>query len=99
MLVARVSEGPAASLDRSAVVPAAFREGLVVRTRQPGDRLRTGAREVSLRRFLMERRVPAQQRLRMPLVAAGPQVLWVPGQPSEPPVERGDGFVRLELEG
>jgi tRNA(Ile)-lysidine synthetase-like protein len=98
-LVARSCRGPAASQARSAVVAMDPGEPLVVRTRQPGDRLRTIGREVSLRRFLMERRVPADQRLRLPLVASGQRVLWVPGQPIEPPAEAGRGFVRLELEG
>lgn len=98
-LVARSCRGPAASRDRSAVVAMDPGDPLVVRTRQPGDRLRTAGREVSLRRFLMERRVPADQRPRLPLVASGRHVLWVPGQPSEPPAEAGRGFVRLELEG
>ena len=98
-LVARSCRGPAASRDRSAVVAMDPGEPLVVRTRQPGDRLRTAGREVSLRRFLMERRVPADQRPRLPLVASGRHVLWVPGQPIEPAAEAGRGFVRLELEG
>jgi tRNA(Ile)-lysidine synthase len=97
-LVARASRGPAAIRDRSAVVVMGQDDCLVVRTRRPGDRLRTAQREVSLRRFLMERRVPAEQRPRLPLVAAGRRVLWVPGQPLEPPVEKGRGFVHLELE-
>ena len=98
-LVARSCRGPAASRDRSAVVAMRAGERLVVRTRRPGDRLRTAGREVSLRRFLMERRVPADERPRLPLVASGRNVLWVPGQPVEPPVARGHGFVRLELQG
>jgi hypothetical protein len=45
----------------------------------------------------MSRRVPAQDRGALPLVAAGDRVVWIPGQPLESgPVE--DRFVRLELE-
>ena len=53
----------------------------MVRTRQPGDRVRYRGRQVSLKRFLMTRRVAAQYRPGLPLVAAGSQVLFVPGQP------------------
>jgi tRNA(Ile)-lysidine synthase len=55
---------------------------LTVRTRRPGDRIRTRGRQVSLRRFLMDRRVPAELRERLPLVAAGSDVLWVAGVPA-----------------
>jgi tRNA(Ile)-lysidine synthetase-like protein len=92
---AQAAHGPAVSEGMQAVVAAP--EGpLVVRTRLPGDRVRFRGREVSLRRFLMERRVSVEQRCRLPLVASGPRVLWVPGQP----VDVGDGsrrFVRLKM--
>ncbi|PYQ14806.1 MAG: tRNA lysidine(34) synthetase TilS [Acidobacteria bacterium] len=101
-LLARPDSGPAAAAERSAVVAAP--EGpLVVRTRRAGDRVRSASRELSLKRYLIDRRVPADLRSRLPLVAAGSQVLWVPGQPA---IEREDApltdpqrFVRLELVG
>ena len=43
--------------------------------------MRAGIRDVSLKRYLIDRRVPADLRPRLPLVAAGNLVLWVPGQP------------------
>jgi len=96
-VVARRSRGPVASRGETAAVVAVPPGPLVVRTRRPGDRVRTRGREVSLRRFLMSRRVPAQDRGALPLVAAGDRVVWIPGQPLESgPVE--DRFVRLELE-
>ena len=52
---------------------------LVVRTRRPGDRFWTGRRERSLKRVLMESRVPADLRAGLPLVAAGDRVVWFPG--------------------
>src|SRR5207245_4348020 len=77
--VARPAPGPALAEERSAVV--AVPEGpLVVRSRRAGDRVRAGIRDVSLKRFLIDRRVPADLRPRLPLVAAGNLVLWVPGQ-------------------
>jgi tRNA(Ile)-lysidine synthase len=76
-VLARPARGPASARDRSAVV-AAPDGPLVVRTRQVGDRVRAGRREVSLKRFLIDRRVPADLRPGLPLVAAGKLVLWVP---------------------
>ena len=76
---ARPADGPASAGKSSAVVAAP--EGpLVVRSRRAGDRVRAGRREVSLKRFLIDRRVPADLRPALPLVASGNLVLWVPGQ-------------------
>ena len=73
----------------------------IVRTRRPGDRVRSAGREMSLKRFLMDRRVPAADRDRLPLVASGRTVLWVrartwtgrpasrPPRPAERHPERG----------
>jgi len=72
--------------------------GLTVRTRRPGDRVRRKGRDVSLKRFLLERRVPADVRGRLPLVALGRHVLWVAGQPLDPPRPSGGArLVPLEL--
>ena len=105
-VLARRAEGPASAGETSAVVAAP--EGpLVVRSRRAGDRVRTGRRDVSLKRFLIDRRVPADLRPRLPLVAAGNLVLWVPGQPlpgaplattAEAASAAGFNFVRLELQ-
>jgi len=75
---ARPARGPASAGRQSAVV-AVPAEPLVVRSRRAGDRVRAGSRDVSLKRFLMDRRVPADLRPWLPLVAAGNLVLWVPG--------------------
>ncbi len=87
--------GPAASNPETALVAAPSGEPLLVRTRRPGDRVSWGGREVSLKRFLMERRVPADERESLPLVAAGSRVLWVAGQPSE--ARAGDRWLGLRL--
>jgi tRNA(Ile)-lysidine synthase len=71
---------------------------LEVRTRRPGDRVRAAGRDVSLKRFLMDRRVPAQERGALPLLAAGHQVLWVPGQRIDGAHPGERRFVRLELQ-
>jgi tRNA(Ile)-lysidine synthase len=54
---------------------------LTVRTRRPGDRVRARGREISLKRFLADRRVPAAERDLLPVIAAGRTVVWVQGQP------------------
>lgn len=77
-LTARESAGPEAEGSVAAVVPLPA-EPLVVRTRRPGDRVRSGGRERSLKRVFLERRVPADLRARLPLVTAGGHVLWFPG--------------------
>jgi hypothetical protein len=50
---------------------------------------------MSLKRFLMARRVPAAERAGLPLVAAGPRVVWMPGQPLETGAWPAVRFVRL----
>lgn len=70
-------------------------EELEVRTRRPGDRYVFHGRNVSLGRYLMQRRVPADLRDDLALVAAGDRVLWVPGLPGEPPGQ-GERFVYVE---
>jgi len=96
VVVARLSEGPAECNGQMAVVPADPVAPLVVRTRQPGDRVRTEKREVSLRRFLMDRKVPADLRASLPIVASGHKVLWIPGQPLGNGSPACRSFVRLE---
>ncbi len=73
----RPSSGPGAliALDDTA--------GLVVRTRRPGDRVQHRGRQVSLKRYFLDRRVPADVRAGSPLVATEHQVWWVVGQPCE----------------
>jgi tRNA(Ile)-lysidine synthase len=78
-------------------VVAVEREPLVLRSRRPGDRVFVRGRPVSLKRFLMERHVPVDARAGLPLVASGPDVLFVPGLPVESPP--GGRFVRLEVQG
>jgi tRNA(Ile)-lysidine synthase len=81
-LEAQTAAGPGASNGVTAVV-AAPDGPLTVRTRRPGDRVRAKGRDMSLKKFLMERRVPADERAGLPLLAAGSRVLWVPGQELE----------------
>jgi tRNA(Ile)-lysidine synthetase-like protein len=95
-LVASAARGPATG-DASAAVVAVPEGPLEVRTRRPGDRVHASGRDLSLKRFLMDRRVPAQERASLPLLAAGHRVLWVSGQRIDGPVTAERRFVRLEL--
>jgi len=84
---------------RRGVLVAAPAGGLEVRTRRPGDRLKVRGRDVSLSRFLMERRVDVAVRAALPLVACGSRVVWVPGQPVDPGAPTaGERLVRFHLE-
>jgi tRNA(Ile)-lysidine synthase len=92
-LVARPYPGSDRQGDGVTAWPGA--EGLTVRTRRPGDRVLLRGRDVSLKRYLLERRVPADLRSELPLVASGPRVLWVAGEAVE---RAGAGLgVRIEL--
>jgi tRNA(Ile)-lysidine synthase len=62
--------------------PAAFSGPLTVRPRRPGDRfhpLGMGGRSRSLKRFLMDRKVPRDARGRVALVVAPEGIVWVAG--------------------
>jgi tRNA(Ile)-lysidine synthase len=97
-LLARAARGPAASRGNGTIV--AVPDGpLEVRTRRPGDRVRAAGRDVSLRRFLMDKRVPAQDRGSLPLLAAGHRVFWVPGQHVDGADAAPRRYVRVELHG
>lgn len=93
-LVAEPAAPPAASHQEGAVV-AAPSGPLVVRTRRPGDRVRVGGRAQSLKRYLIARRVPLEERGRLPLVAAGSDVVWMRGQALQ---GAGDRYLSLHLE-
>jgi tRNA(Ile)-lysidine synthase len=69
-----------------------------VRTRRPGDRIRFRGRDVSLKRYLLDRRVPADLRTGLPLVAEGSRVVWIPGLSIDVQPEYGRAFVWLRLE-
>jgi tRNA(Ile)-lysidine synthase len=99
-VVARRALRSARAGDTATVVEAP--EGdLLVRTRRPGDRVRLAGREMSLKRYLMARRVPAALRSSLPLVAAGDCVLWVAGHDIDTRAGKARTarrLVRLELE-
>ncbi|HEX2027563.1 MAG TPA: tRNA lysidine(34) synthetase TilS [Nitriliruptorales bacterium] len=53
--------------------------GLTVRSRRPGDRLRTAAGTRKLQDLLVDAGVPRAVRDLLPMVVRGDRVLWVPG--------------------
>jgi tRNA(Ile)-lysidine synthase len=76
-LTATHASGPEAIQSEVAVIEAPAGP-LVVRTRQPGDRMTRRGRDVSLKRVLREERIPVDLRPSLPLVAVGRRVLWFP---------------------
>lgn len=99
----RVSEAlmpPGARAEHATVVLGGLgddREGLVVRTRRPGDRihLRVGTRK--LQDVMVDAGLPRPVRSLLPLVCLGDRILWVPGLAVD--VEAQDaGQVRADLQ-
>jgi len=87
--------GTASNREGSLRVAIPSGEPLQLRTRRPGDRVFWRGRPVSLKRFLMETRVPAEERGSLPLLAAGPRIVWVPGAALD---ERaGDRWIALRV--
>jgi tRNA(Ile)-lysidine synthase len=65
-----------------AFLPAGGPVELLVRTRLSGDRFHPlgalGGRK--LKRYLIDRKVPLEERESLPLVLAGPEIIWVAGR-------------------
>jgi hypothetical protein len=57
--------------------------------------VRVRGREQSLKRYLMQQRVPAERRASLPLVAVGHDVLWMPERALS---SAGERYMRLHLE-
>jgi tRNA(Ile)-lysidine synthase len=68
---------------------------LVVRTRRPGDRVLWHGREISFKRMLLDRRIPAEEREALPVLAAGDRILWFPGARLE--AQAHDRWIGLRL--
>lgn len=64
---------------------------LEVRSRRPGDRVRTHAGGRALKRLMIDRRVPLAERHQRPVVVdAGGRVVWAAGLSGDPPLPKGD---------
>lgn len=70
---------PWAPARAATMVPVAGLDGLVVRARRPGDRIKTAAGTQRVAAAMMSAGVPRIARSRVPVVADDQGVLWVPG--------------------
>jgi tRNA(Ile)-lysidine synthase len=87
-----VESGPPPPGVHGRVLARETRWPLTVRTRRPGDRLRTAAGHRKLQDLLVDLRVPVEARATWPVVVdAGGQVLWLPGLWSPPPPAAASG--------
>ncbi len=73
------------------------RAGIIVRSRKPGDRLSFKGFSKSLKKFLIEKRVPATVRWELPVVESEGEILYIPGLYRRYPAIDGD-FVGVEFE-
>lgn len=67
--------------DADELIKLAGQQGLWIRTRRPGDRIRLSGMEGSkkLQDFFVDKKVPKEVRDQMPLFCFGQNVLWIPG--------------------
>ena len=71
--------------------------GIIVRSRKPGDRLSFGKFSKSLKKFLIERKFPARQRSSLPIVESGGEIIFIPGLYVKEVRDYGN-FVGVEFE-
>ncbi|WP_457681140.1 tRNA lysidine(34) synthetase TilS [Thermovibrio sp.] len=76
---------------------ASLSKGIIVRTRRPGDRLKFKAFSKPLKKFFIEKRVPASRRQEVPVVEVGGEIVYIPGLYRRELSESGD-FVGVEFE-
>jgi len=57
----------------------ALSEPIVWRKREPGDFLYAGGGRQKLKEFMIDRKIPRDERDRMTLLASGSHILWIPG--------------------
>jgi len=73
------AEGPTESVPFRAVLEASSLPSvLTIRSRRPGDRY-GGPRHRKVKKMLIDAKVPLNARARLPMVAAGEVVIWIPG--------------------
>ena len=74
---------------------------LLVRAREPGDRIRLAGGTKKVKKLLLERRIPEARRSRTPLVVdAEGDVLWIPevARAEPPPGRASSGALRIGIE-
>jgi len=76
---------------------AASEKGIIVRSRRAGDRLSFKGFSKPLKKFLIERRVPAQERWKLPVVEFEGEIVFIPTLYSKP-VQPEEPFVGVEFE-
>jgi tRNA(Ile)-lysidine synthase len=71
---------PAGRLE-AVVDSAVCRDGLVMRQRRPGDRFVPlgGPGHVKVQDLLVDRKVPREERDRVPVIVSGGEIVWLPG--------------------
>jgi tRNA(Ile)-lysidine synthase len=71
---------------------------LEVRARRPGDRIRTASGSRSLKKLMIDRRIPARERARLPVLTdARGTVLWLAGLDTGPPPPPGRLVLAVEI--
>lgn len=91
-------EGPSGS--RSEIfVGAEMLSGAKVRMRKNGDRFSAGGGSQTVKKLLIDRKIPREHRNEIPIVEANGQILWIAGirQADAGRPQKGDTAVRMKL--
>lgn len=59
-------------------IPKSLADGALIRPRRPGDEIRLRKMTRSVKKLLNEKKLPIELRSRLPLLARGSDVLWIP---------------------
>ncbi len=54
-------------------------KAVLIRSRQPGDRMRTGGKTQRVKQMMIDAKIPKNQRDRIPIVEVGGEVVWIVG--------------------
>ncbi len=71
-------------------------KGIIVRNRQPGDRVRFGNLSKSLKKLLIEKKIPADERDSIPVILVGDRIAWIPNV-YDSPLNTGENFVGVRI--
>ena len=75
-------------------------QGLTVRPRHTGDALRLPGGRKSLKKFLIDRKIPRSQRARIPVIAdaSGPLAVYGLGQNLDRAAREGEPAILIQIE-